>query len=117
MSGRPPSIDSFGSSWCSRTSATLPVGSIRRRAVALLACIDLPAFPLQLLLQRHPDWADKPAVVVDLDKPQGIILWSNEHARSFRILPGMRYAAGLSLTKELRAGVVEETAIRAGVER
>jgi len=56
-------------------------------------------------------------VVVDLDKPQGIILWSNEHARSFRILPGMRYAAGLSLTKELRAGVVEETAIRAGVER
>ena len=22
-----------------------------------LACVDLPAFPLQLLLRRHPDWA------------------------------------------------------------
>ena len=85
--------------------------------MALLACIDLPAFPLQILLQRHPDWIGKPAVVVDLDKPQGVILWSNEQARSFRILPGMRYAAGLSMTRELRAGVVEEAAIRAGVER
>lgn len=83
----------------------------------LLGCIDLPAFPLQILLQRHPDWVGKPAVVVDLDKPQGVILWSNESARSFRILPGMRYAAGLSMTRELRAGVVQEAAIQAGIER
>ena len=62
-----------------------------------MACIDLPAFPLQLLLRRHPEWREHPAAVVDADKPQGVILWVNEHARSMRIRPGMRYAAGLSL--------------------
>ena len=25
------------------------------------ACIDLPAFPLQLLLRKHPDWREHPA--------------------------------------------------------
>ena len=39
-----------------------------------LACIDLPAFPLQLLLRRHPEWARSPAAVVDEDRPLGRIL-------------------------------------------
>ena len=42
--------------------------------------------------------------VVDSDRPGGKILWVNERGRSFRILPGMRYAAGLSLVGTLRAG-------------
>jgi len=71
-----------------------------------ITCVNLPEFPLQLLLRRHPDWARLPAVVVERDAPQGEILWANEHARRFRILPGMRYAAGLALSSELRAGVV-----------
>ena len=46
-----------------------------------LGCVDLPAFPLQLLLRRHPEWRAYPAAVVDQDKPQGLLLWVNENAR------------------------------------
>jgi len=84
--------------------------------VARLACIDLPAFPLQLLLRREPAWADRPVVVIDEDRPQGRILWSNERARGFAILPGMRYAAGLALASELCAGVVPPREILDGVD-
>jgi protein ImuB len=71
-----------------------------------LACVDLPAFPLQLLLKRHPDWAAYPAAVVAEDKPQGAILWVNERARQSGVLPGLRYAAALSLASGLRAAEV-----------
>ncbi|HWH77314.1 MAG TPA: DNA polymerase Y family protein, partial [Candidatus Binatus sp.] len=71
-----------------------------------LACVDLPAFPLQLLLRRHPDWLGHPAAVVAEDKPQGLILWVNEAARQQGVLPGLRYAAAFSLASSLRAGEV-----------
>lgn len=71
-----------------------------------LACVDLPAFPLQLLLRRHPEWARYPAAVVSEDKPQGVILWVNEKARGQGVLPGLRYAAAFSLAASLRAGVI-----------
>ncbi len=71
-----------------------------------LACVDLPAFPLQLLLRRHPDWAGYPVAVVAEDKPQGLVLWVNEKAREFGVLPGQRYAAAFSLAATLRAGEV-----------
>ena len=29
-----------------------------------LACVDVPALPLQLLLRRYPDWCGRPAAVV-----------------------------------------------------
>lgn len=76
-----------------------------------MACVDLPAFPLQLLLRRYPEWRDYPVVVVDSDKPQGRILWVNEKARSFCIVPGLRYTAALSLCATLRAGEVSELEI------
>jgi protein ImuB len=71
-----------------------------------LACVDLPAFPLQLLLRRHPDWAGCPVAVVAEDKPQGLVLWVNEKARAFGVLPGLRYAAAFSLASSLRADEV-----------
>ena len=71
-----------------------------------LACVDLPAFPLQLLLRRHPDWAGHPAVVVAEVKPQGLVLWVNENARRQGVLPGLRYAAAFSLATTLRAGEI-----------
>ena len=77
-----------------------------------LACVNLPAFPLQLALRRHPQWASYPVAVVDSDRPQGRILWVNEKARSGRVLPGMRYAAALSLAGELRATEVSAVEIR-----
>jgi protein ImuB len=75
------------------------------------ACVNLPVFPVQLLLRRHPEWRKHPVAVVDSDRPQGAILWVNDRARSFRILPGMRYAAGLSLAGGLRAAVVSKEEI------
>ena len=81
-----------------------------------LACVDLPAFPLQLLLQRHPQWAAYPAAVVAEDKPQGLILWVNEKGRQLGVLPGLRYAAALSLAAGLRAGEVAPSEIHNAVK-
>jgi protein ImuB len=80
-----------------------------------LACVDVPALPLQLLLLRHPEWREHPAAVVERDNPQARLLWVNERARQLGILPGLRYAAALGLTGELRAGVVERDEIKRGV--
>ena len=80
-----------------------------------LACVSVPAFPLQLLLRRHPEWAAHPTAVVAEDKPQAPILWVNERARQAGVRAGQRYAAGLSLAAHLRAGVVPSTEIAEGV--
>lgn len=71
-----------------------------------LACVSLPAFPLQLLLRRHPNCAAWPVAVVETDTPQGAILWVNDRARRAGVRPGLRYAAGLALAPTLRAGVL-----------
>ncbi|TDI38580.1 MAG: DNA polymerase Y family protein [Acidobacteria bacterium] len=81
-----------------------------------LACVDIPAFPLQLLLKEYPDWRSLPAVVVAEEKPQAFILWVNEKARRLGIRPGHRYAAGLALSRELRAGAIGESLIYKEVE-
>jgi protein ImuB len=82
-----------------------------------VACINLDEFPLQLLLARRPAWRSFPAVVVDRENAQGVVLWVNDHARERRILPGMRYAAALSLSRQLRAGAVLEAEVSAAVDR
>ncbi len=82
-----------------------------------IACIDVPALPLQLLLQREPDWRPFPTVVVKDDRPQGVILWANARARSQRILPGMTFAAARSLANDLRAAVIEPHIIDEAVSR
>lgn len=71
-----------------------------------IACVSLPEFPLQLLLRKHPSWSEHPVAVVDRDSAQGVVLWSNERARACRVLPGLRYAAALSLAPGLHAGEV-----------
>ncbi len=76
-----------------------------------LACVDLPALPLQLLMRRHPDWAERPAAVVDRDKPQGVLLWVNERARQAGVRAGQRYAAALALAADLRAGEISAAEI------
>jgi protein ImuB len=53
--------------------------------------------------------------VVAEDRPQGLILWVNEAARRAGVLSGLRYAAGCSLTAELRAGVVPPAEIAKAV--
>ena len=80
-----------------------------------MACVDVPALPLQLLFRRHPDWASHPTAVVDRDKPSGVIEWVNGPARAYHILPGMRYAAGLALSRRLRGVVVPRAEIDEGI--
>jgi protein ImuB len=80
-------------------------------AVSRLACIHVPALPLQVLVQQHPDWMAHPVAVVDADKPQGVVQWVNERAYRSRILPGMRFSAALALHADLRAGTVAPAAI------
>jgi len=85
--------------------------------VGRLACVDLPAFPLQLLVRAHLEWRDLPAAVVSHDAPQGELLQINRAARRAGILPGQRYAAALSLCPVLRAGVVSTPDVERGVEQ
>jgi protein ImuB len=80
-----------------------------------LACVDVPALPLQLLLRRHADWAGLPAAVVEQDKPQGRLLWVNEEARRLGVLSGLTYAQGLSFATSLRAAEMPERDIAQGV--
>src|SRR5919202_2741050 len=100
----------------SRTNGAVRLGVMNSSVPDRLACVDAPAFPLQLLLKRHPDWRSHPAAVVDEDKPQAVILWVNERARSAGVLPGWRYAAGFSITSDLRAGVVAPAEIENAVD-
>ena len=76
-----------------------------------IACIDLPALPLQLLLRRRPDWRRLPAAVVAEDNPQAPLLWVNEPARQNGVLPGQRYAAALAVCRDLQAAPITEKRI------
>lgn len=80
-----------------------------------LACLSLPALPLQLLVRLHPDWKHQPAAVVAEEKSQGQILYVNRAAAEAGVRPGWRYGAGLSLVKELRAGVISAETVAAEV--
>ncbi|MCK9460362.1 MAG: DNA polymerase Y family protein [Proteobacteria bacterium] len=71
-----------------------------------LACVDLPALPLQLLGRRHPEWKGAPAAVVARDAPQGEILCADAEARRLGVSPGQRYGTALALCPQLRAGTV-----------
>lgn len=77
-----------------------------------VACVDLPALPLQLLKRAHPEWADAPLAVVEADHPHARVQWVDRAAARRRVRTGMRYAAALSLCRELRASVVSERQIR-----
>jgi len=71
-----------------------------------IACLDLPAFPLQLVWRQHPDWRAHPVVVIERDRPHGEVLWACEHARASGVQIGQRYSHALALCAELRARVV-----------
>src|SRR6186713_1022465 len=86
-----------------------------RLAVARTACVDLPDFPLQLLLRAHPDWRRTPVAVVADDRPQAEVLWASTSARARGVLPGLRFAAALSLAPGLHAAPVLSERVTAEV--
>ncbi len=83
--------------------------------MARLACVDVPALPLQLLLIEHPEWSAGPVAVVAEDRPQAPLLYVTERARRMGILPGQRFTAALGLSKDLRAGTVSTTQVEGSV--
>ena len=93
------------------------VGATPRFAVDRTACINIRALPLQLLMRRHPEWRQRPVAVVEQEKPQSPILWVNSAAAGAGIRPGMRYASGLSLDRNLCAGTVSEEEIGTAVRQ
>lgn len=80
-----------------------------------LACVDVRALPLQLVLRAEPSWRGKPAAVIERDAPGARVLWLDERARSFGVLPGMTHAAALALATELVARPVAPEEIARGV--
>ncbi len=84
--------------------------------MARTACINTPKLALQLLLLHYPGWSAYPTALLSRDSPYGTILAVNRRAGKAGITPGMRYAAGLSLIAELRAGTVEAREIADGVQ-
>lgn len=82
-----------------------------------VACVLVPALPLQVLLGKRPEWSGRPVAVVDRDQPQGEVLRANERARRARVAPGMRYAAALSLCRGLCADEVSADEVGEEVER
>ncbi len=71
-----------------------------------LACVSLPAFPLQVLLRHHPEWKGYPVAVAEEDRPRARLVWVNEEARQAGVAPGLTYATALALLPTLRVGVV-----------
>lgn len=71
-----------------------------------LACVHLPALPLQLALRAHPDWRDDPVVVVEHERPEAKVLWANRAARIARIDRGQPFRAAEALVPRLHAAVV-----------
>ncbi len=87
-----------------------------RCAVERLACVNVPALPLQIVLQDHPDWRSHPVVVVAEDRPQSPILWVNGRARKSGVTPGLSYASALALLPELRAAPIISSQVMCTVE-
>ncbi len=80
-----------------------------------VACLDLPALPLQLVWRKEPELRAHAVVVIDEDRPQGAVQWACERARAAGVLPGQRYAHALSLHRGLRARVVAAERIEAAI--
>lgn len=82
-------------------------------APARLACVHLPAFPLQVLLRRRPELRGAPVAVTAKDGPQGEVLFQNREARRRGIVRGMRCAAARGLVPDLHAEPVPEDTLKA----
>jgi protein ImuB len=65
--------------------------------------------------RAEPAWRAHPVVVIEEDRPQGVVLWACERARAVGVLAGQRYAQALSLCGGLRARVVPPEQIEAAI--
>lgn len=84
---------------------------MQTQGVKRVACVDVPALSLQLVLRKHPQWAQDPVVIVTDDRPRAPIVWANRAARAVGIHRGMCFSEAKALSSILHAEVVTEHAI------
>jgi len=77
-----------------------------------VACLDLPALPLQALLRARPAWREGPVAVLARADLQAEVLHVNTAARRRGVAVGMRHAAALALAPELQAEAVDAGLLR-----
>ncbi|MBN2527872.1 MAG: hypothetical protein JXR76_15895 [Deltaproteobacteria bacterium] len=77
------------------------------------ACVNLFAFPLQILLQKHREWRDFPVAVVSAENASGRIQELNHIAKQFGIKKNDSYVSALSLCPLLKAQVVSSDVLAA----
>lgn len=82
-----------------------------------LACVDVPALPLQILLRRHPEWRPEPVAVITEDKTQARVRWANRRAITLGVRPGMRQTAAVACCPALRVGQVRASELEREVHR
>ncbi len=82
-----------------------------------LACVNIPAFPLQMVLQDHPDWRAVPVAVLAGERAQSPILWVNGRARKSGVTPGLSYASALALVPDLRAAPLVSSRVARAVDQ
>ena len=82
-----------------------------------LACVDVPALPLQILLRRHPEWRQEPVAVVTEDKTQARVRWANRRAVTLGVRPGMRQVAAVACCPALRVDHVRSSEVEKEVRR
>jgi protein ImuB len=80
-----------------------------------VACVDVPALALQLVMRAHPEWQADPVVVVEDDRPFATIVWVNRAARTHGITRGMSFAQAKAASARLHAEVVAEDALERGI--
>lgn len=81
-----------------------------------MACVDVPALPLQLFQRSRPDLAGRPAAIVEREAPSGTIVWANAAARAAGVRSGLRYAAALALCSSLAARAIDSAEIERAVD-
>lgn len=81
-----------------------------------VACVDLPALPLQVVLRAHPEWKAGPVAVLARTDLQAPVLHCNTAAKRRGVAVGMRHAAALALVPELQAEVVTTEALQTAGE-
>ena len=80
------------------------------------ACLSIFELPLQLLLNRSPEWAQCSVAVVDDDKPTGLIKSVNTRAYERGVRPGYRYTTALMLEPQLRAAAILEDELQEAIQ-
>ncbi len=86
------------------------------KAVVSVACVHLPALPLQVLLHDRPSWRGAPLALVDEDRPDAPLVRLDARARQLGLRTGMRLGAARNVVPGLRAAVVGPERIAAVVD-